>query len=619
MKYTLLALALSLATGAANASAQPPSSTVLLQALQQQDGVTPTLINQSIPTHTKAGTLLVAYESRLDTLENGPTLLARVQAGASALVFLDAPPDRGKGLGTLLGMRPDVPFLVLTSDGKGGLTTHVLNLADAKTTAAAIGSLVKAQARRVAASKLPTPRSSGGDSGEVLAPQLRQNLNWVSDDGKVQSSVTLTVVRNVDRANDVKTILVKTRTSLHPDQAITDGNKTGQNLWMSRLPTRYTFGHKLEAKGLKPVLVDFLPESDGSTEFDYSKTHEKSFNIAGSLGGQFGGGSTPEQKHTWTAQSPFSANASYTLGTKEQLSHRFKDYALLVTRQVPDVRWEAPLDGRIGQHTLVRPTSRLPVFQPENLKPMMRIASMDALSEWVVPGSYEDNVTVTLSGGFTSHVDRWWWERSRVVSREENATVEATHKIDLNMGHWSLAREIPVLLRSFSGEGKCISAAGSRNIELQTCDSNDSRQMWGFDEARRYRNMATKQCMTFNVSNKRVEQAACALTNNQAWEWRAERLHSLYNPLWRLYTSASSRYVKLEPDGAVRVQNLPLNQFNALNKPWSSYPDAPSKNDTMPNLNGASPQISPDWVGKFGPVSAEQRWQTLVISRALKE
>lgn len=41
----------------------------------------------------------------------------------------------------------------------------------------------------------------------------------------------------------------------------------------------------------------------------------------------------------------------------------------------------------------------------------------------------------------------------------------------------SLNREIPVLLQSALGEGQCISAVGTQNVEMTNCNSNDARQM----------------------------------------------------------------------------------------------------------------------------------------------
>jgi hypothetical protein len=599
-------------------TAQARDAGALLGTLSRESGIELFPLQQHPPVKNPASALLFVSERDLD-LRKGAEMLQLVRDGRPVLVMLsEENPAPGQGLLAVIGVRPRAAFVVLTAGPQEGLEINVFQQLDHQSASAAIAALVEHAAQSGAV--MAGAAHVQADSGQTLAPQLRRVVNMVGMDGQMDAIITLTVVRNVSRTEDVKTIVVKTRTSLRPDGAgITNGSVTGDNLWASRLPVLYTLGHALSANGgPAPLLETYLPEADGRTEFTYSRTDDRMFSIAGSLGGEFGSGATPGQALQWTAQSPFSVGASYQIGTSETLSHSFQDYSLNVTGQSPAVRWELPLAGRLGQHALVRPTAALPVFMPEALTPMMRNATMDALSVWQVPGHYDGVVTFTQEGGLTVHEDRWHYERANLVANESSIPQQDGLALDIAMGGWELAREIPVLLQSAQGAGSCMEAVGDAEVGLGVCNSSNERMMWGFDQAGRYHNLATNRCLAYNVALKTVQQQECMLVNNQYWVWRAERLHSMYNLLWRLYVTADNR-VELEPDGSFVVQDQPVNQFNSLDIPWSSYPSRASAGDTMPNRNSISPEISPDWVRLYdADVTPSQLWQIQVVSRALQ-
>lgn len=563
--------------------------------------------------------LLLHVHERELTIDVGANLLAQIRKGHPVLVILaPGPAVAGQGLLAVVGVRPRSPYVILTASSTGDVEANVVDLDALPLAVAAVSALVEHAAkssvqRRIQGASTQSP-------GESLVPQLRVLVNRIGLDGQFDALISLAVVRNVSRTNDVKTVLVKTRSSLRPVGAgISDGTKTGENLWASRLPVRYGLGHAMQtADGTQVVLEKYLPEADGRTEFSYSKTDSNSFSIAGSLGTQFGAGATPEKALMWTSQSPFSVSTSFGYERSETLSHSFQDYSLSVTSQSPSLRWELPFSTRLGQHRLVRPTAGLPVFMPENLTPMMSTATMDAVSVWELPGSYDRLLTFVHEGGFTVHEDRWHYERADLVRQENNPVSSDRVTLDVEMGGWRLAREIPVLLQSAQGTGLCIAAAGDSGLELAACDAENQRMMWSFDEVRRYRNLATNRCMAFDATSEAVVQQPCALVNNQYWEWRADRLHSRFNLLWRLYVGDGR--LKLTPDDSFILQDQPVNQFNSLDIPWSSYPSHPSKNDTMPNRNGPSPVVSDDWVNTYtADVTPAQLWQPVVVSRSLQE
>jgi len=626
MPYLLLRTTLSLAVALATATATAAPAGTLLHHLSREPDV------QVMPLqHAKAGTrgwpaLLHVDEHQLDAA-NGARLLARVREGVPVLVLLaDAPLGRDRGLLPLTGIRPAARAVVLTHDARDGLQTTVVQMDDPRLASAAIAGLVVQDTRQRtrAARAVSTTASAGGTadtgSGYLLAPQKGRIVNVLGLNGQIDAIMRFTIIRDTSRTGDSKTVMVKTTTSIQPDRAgITNGSQTGQNLWASRLPVKYTLGHALVTEGpTTPVLDTYLPEADGRSEFSYSRTDNRTFSIAGSLGTEYGGGTTPEQALTWTAKSPLSVNASYDIGTSETLSHTFQDYSLRVASQSPTVRWELPLAGRLGQHVLVRPTAGLPIFRPEALTPMMRNATMQALSVWHLPGTYEGVATFRHEGGFTLHEDRWHYQRARLVRGESTTVASDTLTVQLDMGGWELAREIPVLLQAVQGVGHCMRAEGEAGVRLAPCDIRDDRMMWGFDAARRYRNLNTGRCLAYLPDQARLGQQPCALANAQMWEWRADRLHSAFDMRWRLYVNAGGQPA-LRPDGSFVLQDLPVNQYNALDIPWSSYPSPPSLGDTMPNFNGAPSRISDEWVTRYdAEITPSQRWRTIVVSRALQ-
>ncbi|MEG9624480.1 hypothetical protein [Pseudomonas guariconensis] len=65
-----------------------------------------------------------------------------------------------------------------------------------------------------------------------------------------------------------------------------------------------------------------------------------------------------------------------------------------------------------------------------------------------------------------------------VAPQTRNAgTLLVAYEAELAPLESSLNREIPVLLQSALGEGQCISAVGTQNVEMTNCNSNDARQM----------------------------------------------------------------------------------------------------------------------------------------------
>lgn len=602
------------------AAAPPLAPVELAAALQREPAIDLRRLVDGLPA-PRQGLVLEVDEPRLQAPEMAARLREALRGRIPVVVWLDGGAPTQGALLKVLGARPRASVVLLAGRADGTVEQIVPSGTSVAVQAAAMTHAIRARPRVARRASPAMAAQDGGGASNMLAPKVLHRFARAGADGQVDVLGSVLVVRNVDRGSDVKTLWIKSRTRVRPALAgITDGSRTGMNLWASYLPTSYAFAHQVRrGAGAAPVLdADYRPVADGRTRFDYNETRTRGFSIAGSVGGDFGAVDQAQQL-LWTAQSPFSINAGFEYSRSETLSHSFFDYSLEVTSQQPRLAWRARLDPRLGNHLLFRPTAGLPVFTPRNMTPMMRGATFDALSSWVLPGSADDTVTVQLQGGFELHEDRWWYQGAQLRSAQEDSRHSADLDVDVDLGSWHLAREIPVLIQSAAGRGRCIAASpSSEDIAMQSCRTDDPFQMWGYDQARRYRNLGSGRCLAFVPDSGRFTHAACAIDNTQLWEWRADRLHSLYDTLWRVRLTAEETLV-LAPRAGETLDDFGVNQFNALDIPWSSYPGRPSINDTMPNRRGVSPKISKDWVKAYGDVPATQRWQLQVITRALQQ
>jgi hypothetical protein len=244
------------------------------------------------------------------------------------------------------------------------------------------------------------------------------------------------------------------------------------------------------------------------------------------------------------------------------------------------------------------------------MTPMMRSASIETYSTWELPGNYEGLATLKIGGSYILDRREWWYERADIKRRYETDTFDALADFTLDFGSPYLTREMTVLIRSADGRGSCLTDQ-SGQVKLEACSPTNKNQLWGLDSESRYVNRLSGLCLTAAVNTGGLITSTCAIDNAQQWDWRADRIHSRFDRNWRLYANADA--LKVIPDTSMLFEDIPLNVFNQLNIPWASYPRAPSANDVMPNLNGPSPQISPDWVTRYHAVDARQRWNIEIL------
>ncbi|MFW9268366.1 ricin-type beta-trefoil lectin domain protein [Pseudomonas sp. NR3] len=457
-------------------------------------------------------------------------------------------------------------------------------------------------------------RMTATEEEYIGLPKLTYNINLRSPTREMTSVVNIDVVRSAERSQDKKFISITTSpTTVHSSKngiVIGGTGGTGLNLWGAYLPHAYRFSHQVTTPTDTPTLVKSAPPSDSRTEFTYSETQATGLAIGGTLGSEFG--ATRAENISYAAKSPFNVNFGFNYSHSKTTTFTFRDYALLQELgDDPKVTWIAPIDSQLRNVLIRRTTSQLPELTEDRMTPMMRSASFENYSLWELPGSYTGFATVSVGGGYDLGRSEWWWDRTQVRSRRVTDVFNAEETYTLDLNNPFLTREMTVLIRSAEGAGRCLSENLDASVSLQSCMASDTKQLWGFDSESRYVNRATNRCLSVRETDGSMVTARCALDNRQQWEWQADRLHSLYNREWLLYSE--NNRVKVIPDDSMHFQSTPKNSFNPLNIPWASYPRAPSLHDVMPNHLGPSPQISPEWVERYQGVDTRQRWRIEIL------
>lgn len=557
------------------------------------------------------------YNTSLTYLD-GATMLASAESLKKAKILLDAgvpllikiDPNQlevEKKVAAAFGVSTRSDYMLLNKEGAAKITVFSLKGADQtgipNGLLQALGSMKQKNDQLQHFSKLTAEEEPVG------LPKVTLNLNSADATGQVVSVVNLDLVRSASRSADKKFVILKaTPTIRSTNNGVVIGYPPSNNLWGAYLPHQYSISHELTGLSVTPTLVSSDPPSDSRTEFTYSETKTQGFSIGGSFGGE--GGGEHEDKWKFIAKTPFNINAGINYSNSKTLTNVFKDYSLLAVPALGKIRWDALIDPRLKYVLVERTTAGLPILNENRMTPMMRAASIETYSTWELPGNYEGLATLKVGGGYILDRREWWYDRATVKNRYETDTFDALADFVLDFGSPYLTREMTVFIRSADGYGKCLADQSGR-VALEACSATTKNQLWGLDSESRYVNRLSGLCLTADVNTGGLTTSTCAINNAQQWEWRADRIHSRFDRNWRLYSNADA--LKVIPDTSMLFEDIPLNSFNKLSIPWASYPGAPSLNDVMPNLNGPSPQISPEWVNRYHAVDSRQRWNIEIL------
>jgi hemolysin len=455
----------------------------------------------------------------------------------------------------------------------------------------------------------------GHDSG---LPMVRFHEGQIdSGTDEITGTVTITVFRSAVDTDDDKEIHITAWQVITPEKAGVDrGYDVGRNVLGAYLPWLYRVAHEVTAHGAAPALVHYAPKSVGTTEFEKTEIDEREVGIGGSQGN--GVSADGQANAGLAAKLPFDLSVSYRHLVRNELRYRFPDYSLNA-RPVSggtSVQWEAPINEGL-KHVLVDRVGADSVdLSEKRMTPMMRSATLPTTSVWELPGDFEGMARVTLHMGYDLNRKEWWWDGAEQKHRDDTSTVARAVAYDIALDSPFLTRETTVLLRSEDGYGACVAQEEGR-VGMAACDRMDRAQMWGLDSEGRYINRANGECLEALVEAKRVVTAPCSLASTQAWEWRADRIHSAYGDRrHRLHVAGGVLKVFVD-DG--QFDDVPVNPHHAVLAPWAGYPKAPLAGELVPAPFGRQAgQVPAAWEGVFGAVGAEQRWTPIVLRHGMK-
>lgn len=430
------------------------------------------------------------------------------------------------------------------------------------------------------------------------------------------------IVREVSPGKDEKVILVKSVVNQAPsdvgpvwgDPSITERE---YGPWLF-LPNTYAVQTTLGIDGLPPAAVRMVrqaPRSDGTTD----RTIQDKFSVKASLG--IGGGaevtsSVAKDGGVSLGKLPVSFSAGVESVAERSVTMTLKDYftesgvtqdevgdktAFWHFRVAPDIDnniWYSYSHYRVGPGWL---------FGHAGITPMMRRAALETVSEWRVPGKYEGPVYISTVSGVA--LNEYGYGGKDTLPDPE---ADMQHVTRIDLGSPQLARQPMVRLQSLSGVGHCLSQPNPAqpDVTLEPCAAGNANpgQQWYLDTDQTYRNRASRQCLAADPMGGGVRAEACGGSMlNKQWQWRADRLHSIYmdGGSWGLHVRDGKPMAIFDP---VRHQDIGSNPFHHLLRPWSSYPRAPTQGDVVPALAGSSPAISQGLL-RFTAVSADERWQ----------
>lgn len=562
-----------------------------------------------------SGRVLVSLSSRDLPLSSGDaTSLGRLyEGGIPVLLHMDDDGEEDMArVSKLFGIAPATTGYVVVRGAEGGPQIYA-----AGGDATSLGNLLVAAAAQVQTPSATARRRIDADGGDAKpqAPTRRFSVNFVDEMGEVSGVNIIEVVRSRTNSSDAKVVNIVSRVTVRTsDNGVVDGERTGKNLWGTYLPIEYRLSQKLTAEGVQPRYLSHFPETDERTDYTRNETKTRGFSIGGSVGTELSSSGKPDD--VLAAKLPFNVSLGYEYAQQSSLSSTFKDYAILAVPKATDsVEWKALLNESLKGVLVTRGTATTPQLSEEKMTPTMRAITLNALSEWVLPGAYEGLATVIVSAGYNLERTEWWWQRTNVERARTWAArdVPASFVVDMSDPH--LTSEITVLIRSAVGSGACLQDDG--DVVLAACNVMDRKQMWGLDASSRYVNRGTGRCLTADTASRGVVTRPCGLTFEQQWEWRADRLHSFIDHAkYRLYVEGG-RVHYYAAEG--RFQDYPVNPYGSPLEPWTNYPSAPRPGiDQQPAPAGSRPIAIPDtWGTTFRSVDAEQRWHLEVIRQGL--
>jgi len=430
--------------------------------------------------------------------------------------------------------------------------------------------------------------------------------------GQAGSSIQtdITVLRDSSVSRDFKRVISRVAYQANPVQG---GHFADRRALV--IPDSYRLTQDIaRSDGARTDTVDIYPASTGSTDITFSESRQSNTN--------YGFNISPEIERSLIDQVPnasakvgFGFNFAKSYTDEKAIQFTLKDYYIATSKAdvgngFSRTTWELRLADNIRNNLNYFGRDR-PL---NNITPMMLKGVAQTYAAWNLPGSFEGTVTVRAQFDITMRVFNPYANEGRIVGQDPSS-LGLDVVIDASSPY--ITREPTVLIRSSVGAGSCLQThAGTLGVSLATCDASPAgkSQQWTFDEQGRYRNRLTKQCLQSAGSAGSLSMGDCAIDHRQRFAWVADRIHNLYNndnTGLRLVAGAGPK-VNISSGNQV----LPPNINHVLLEPWSSYPGAAERGDTVPGFRNATP-INPEWVGRYQVIPNNERWDVIPLRAGL--
>lgn len=466
-----------------------------------------------------------------------------------------------------------------------------------------------------------SPATPGGPNEYV--PRIVKHDQRILDQGRgIRQEIT--VLREVTRDRDEKIVIVKSVVDNRSKNNGTPWNGAfgvkDEGYWIL-VPETYHVDTYVSASepDTRIILQDQAPRTDGSTD---RQINEKiTTKVSSGVSMPLDIANALEQTGVFPfGKAPITLTSGKELTEEYSVTMTLKDYSVESFPRLGEGKqsasWKFNLARDIANNTkyfFSRHNAISTLMGTSKMTPMMRRATLETTSSWRLPGNYEGFLDVTTQSHIVNRIHSMH-ENSNTTELDGGADIALTTRIDLSSPY--LKRQPVVRLQSLSGTGACLTQPDRMHsdVSLATCLGGDAEtaQQWYLEIDNSYRNVGSGMCLTTDIASGRVHAEPCsAPLLNQQWQWRADRLHSLYTDggSWRLHVLDGALSAKFD---AMRHQTIPSNQYHPLMRPWSSYPAAPSPGDVIPNLTGISPPIPMSFLS-FGRVPPEERWQPVPV------
>ncbi|WP_331991238.1 RICIN domain-containing protein [Dyella sp.] len=441
---------------------------------------------------------------------------------------------------------------------------------------------------------------------------------YASSGNGSSATLNMTVIRDSTTSKDKFVVVAKSSYNMIPhDNGLSGGTLT--------VPYRYKLSQNFRSADatIAPSLVEQFPLSDNRTDINISDTRVKEttygFNISREISGGLQG-RVPDA----STKLKFRFDFSRTYKEEKAIAFSVKDYFLISSSQPASggvaAQWSIELAPAIfgnKEYFGKKPTI-------ERVTPTMRAASPQTFAIWEFDAAYQGTISLDAQ----STIENAKYDGSKVEVTPDSR-YQAAAGLTVDLGSAYLTRETAVFIRSEKDNGGCLWDDGG-NVVLRTCPDtgrptflDEKHAQWRFDGEGRYINRGSGQCMQMLPSGlspggHQVITARCTLNNDQHWEWRADRIYSLYNGAaddWRLHVSPGG-LVDVRTEDKDRYQDLPKNPFHDLLIPWSNYPSQPVPGVFVPVLTGNQPPIPEDWL-RFKAVGPDQTWKITALRQSL--